>query len=261
MPTCQKQTICYNSDIIHYYYKNKAFTLAEVLITLGIIGIVAALTLPSVITKYQKKQTVAQLKVVYSILNQAVARSIVDNGELEYWDWVNVEAGSPRFTVFAEKYILPYINGVQKNSDYTMLWKRLDGIYDNSGSYSRTWVEYKLANGTLLSFDGIYYPAEDSGNRVKTSLAVFVDLNGYKKPNRAGRDVFVFTLFPYTSNNFVAGYYEYCGSGARHFNLTREQLLQDGYCAACNKNYSGMGYGCAALIQKDGWEIKDDYPW
>lgn len=40
----------------------RAFTLAEVLITLGIIGVVAALTLPSVITNYQKKQTVEQLK-------------------------------------------------------------------------------------------------------------------------------------------------------------------------------------------------------
>ena len=41
---------------------NKGFTLAEVLITLGIIGVVAALTLPSLITNYQKKQIVAQLK-------------------------------------------------------------------------------------------------------------------------------------------------------------------------------------------------------
>ena len=39
----------------------KGFTLAEVLITLGIIGVVAALTLPSLITNYRKKQTVAQL--------------------------------------------------------------------------------------------------------------------------------------------------------------------------------------------------------
>ena len=43
----------------------KAFTLAEVLITLGIIGIVAAMTLPTLIGKYQKKQTVTQLKKAY----------------------------------------------------------------------------------------------------------------------------------------------------------------------------------------------------
>lgn len=49
-----------------------AFTLAEVLITLGIIGIVAAMTLPALINKYQQKQTITQLQKVYSVLNQAL---------------------------------------------------------------------------------------------------------------------------------------------------------------------------------------------
>ena len=48
----------------------KAFTLAEVLITLGIIGIVAAMTLPTLIGKYQKKQTVTQLKKSYTEISQ-----------------------------------------------------------------------------------------------------------------------------------------------------------------------------------------------
>ena len=52
--------------------KRPAFTLAEVLITLGIIGVVAAMTMPSVITNYQKKQTAAQLKKAYSIVSQAL---------------------------------------------------------------------------------------------------------------------------------------------------------------------------------------------
>lgn len=47
----------------------KAFTLAEVLITLGIIGVVAAITIPGLITKYQKLATVVKLKKVYSQLN------------------------------------------------------------------------------------------------------------------------------------------------------------------------------------------------
>ena len=46
----------------------KAFTLAEVLITLGIIGIVAAMTLPILIGKYQKMQTATQLKKAYKRL-------------------------------------------------------------------------------------------------------------------------------------------------------------------------------------------------
>ena len=63
------------------------FTLAEVLITLGIIGVVAALTLPNIITNYQKKVTVERLKKTYSTLWQAVQMSVVDNDEVETWNF------------------------------------------------------------------------------------------------------------------------------------------------------------------------------
>ena len=62
--------------------KRTAFTLAEVLVTLGIIGIVAAMTLPSVISKYQEKQTVTQLNATYSLLSQAIERMVDDNGDI-----------------------------------------------------------------------------------------------------------------------------------------------------------------------------------
>ena len=44
------------------------FTLAEVLITLGVIGVVAAMTMPSLVAHYKEKQTVVALKKFYSIL-------------------------------------------------------------------------------------------------------------------------------------------------------------------------------------------------
>ncbi|MDR1327709.1 MAG: prepilin-type N-terminal cleavage/methylation domain-containing protein, partial [Heliobacteriaceae bacterium] len=52
--------------------KKYAFTLSEVLITLGIIGVVAALTMPSLITKYEKQVTVTRLKKFYSIHMQTL---------------------------------------------------------------------------------------------------------------------------------------------------------------------------------------------
>ena len=87
------KNINYDSDMLHHDKNNKgrlgilaqreaAFTLAEVLITLGIIGIVAAMTLPSVISKYQEKQTVTQLNATYSLLSQAIERMVDDNGDI-----------------------------------------------------------------------------------------------------------------------------------------------------------------------------------
>ena len=59
--------------------QKKAFTLAEVLITLGIIGVVAAMTLPTLVGEYQKKQTATQLKKFYSIMQQAITRAIISS--------------------------------------------------------------------------------------------------------------------------------------------------------------------------------------
>ena len=63
----------------------KAFTLAEVLVTLGIIGVVAALTLPSVIQKHQEQVTVNKVKKFYSVMSQAMLMAIKDNGNLDEW--------------------------------------------------------------------------------------------------------------------------------------------------------------------------------
>lgn len=67
------------------HYKNSAFTLAEVLITLGIIGIVASLTLPSLIQKYHEKQRVVQLKKAYSVLQNAFLMAKDEYGEITDW--------------------------------------------------------------------------------------------------------------------------------------------------------------------------------
>lgn len=72
----------------------KGFTLAEVLITLGIIGVVAALTMPTLIANYQKTAIKSQFKKSYSVLQQALLKAQADldyQPECYYWD-------SPKYT-------------------------------------------------------------------------------------------------------------------------------------------------------------------
>ena len=64
-----------------------AFTLAEVLITLGIIGIVAAMTMPSLIQNHQKRLTAERLKKMYTTLRTAIDLAELDNGERENWSF------------------------------------------------------------------------------------------------------------------------------------------------------------------------------
>ena len=84
------------AEVFSPYYlspRRAAFTLAEVLITLGIIGVVAAMTLPSLIANYKEKQRVTQLKKSYSVLQQAYLRAVEKYGDSKYWDLTPTETG------------------------------------------------------------------------------------------------------------------------------------------------------------------------
>ncbi|MFR1672797.1 MAG: type II secretion system protein [Candidatus Gastranaerophilaceae bacterium] len=157
------------------------FTLAEVLITLGIIGIVAALTLPSVITKYEKQKTVEGVKTAYSIFSQALNRSVAENGDFDNWDY------SLTPVEFCKKYIIPYMQVIKVCEDtkciktdnfygfYSLAKVRCDG-------YPISWV---LPNGMVFIYTG-------SDNLAFKTFAV--DINGSKGKNTMGRDVFSFFL-------------------------------------------------------------------
>ena len=73
---------------MHKNYK-KAFTLSEVLITLGVIGVVAAMTIPAVINKYKEHVTVNKVKKFYSMISQAFLMSVKDNGYANEWSVEN----------------------------------------------------------------------------------------------------------------------------------------------------------------------------
>ena len=74
--------------------KAYAFTLAEVLITLGIIGIVAAMTLPGVMGKFREKATVTKLKKFYSVLSQGYIFATEEFGTPDVWGISRRDAGS-----------------------------------------------------------------------------------------------------------------------------------------------------------------------
>ena len=69
--------------------KHLGFTLAEVLITLGIIGVVSALTIPSLIAGCQEKVTITKLKKMYQMVKEAEIASSIDNGSPS--DWTEIE--------------------------------------------------------------------------------------------------------------------------------------------------------------------------
>ena len=174
-------------------FKKFGFTLAETLITLAIIGVVAALTLPSLISSYKERATVVRVKQSYSLLSQAVAKMIAEHGTLDVWADDSVE--------FFEQELNKHLNVIEEE-------KCVYPYTDCSYSYLLSNKRYILSNGMVISTQS------RSLNTNTPGLAVFgctgsadnptyfgpcafvnVDINGKQKPNIIGKDAFRFIVY------------------------------------------------------------------
>lgn len=224
-----------------------AFTLAETLITLGIIGIVAAMTIPTIMVNYQKQVTVTQLQKNYSALTEAVKLSIIDNGEISNWVFP-VTISNADMTNFLNTYIYPYLQNIKncpllKNCSTVDRYNlKYEVIFDNTSVNPAV----LLNDGTLL-----WGVAGLPNNRLWTWI--YIDINGDKYPNILGKDVFILDFSP----NNIKMLWQYDTPP------THDGLLAPGNSGQCNVNAAGSGAGntCGALIQVDGWQISSDYPW
>ena len=139
-----------------------AFTLAEVLITLGVIGVIAAMTLPSVIKHYQQQATVNQLKKAYSEFSQALHKAEVDNGLMETWNFANLTTPLEKATYFGENYLFPYIKTVEKcvpssNKCWTDKITNVSGnVLGESSDLSNT-KQTRVSFVTASGYSGFYW--------------------------------------------------------------------------------------------------------
>lgn len=182
-----------------------AFTIAEVLITLGIIGVVAAMTLPALITRNQNKALEASLKKNYSIILQAFDMYQADNGYRLKASDVNT-IGCKNTKMCLKTRISSYFKilrdcGYGGNvSTACIPYKGNDNIDDESNSKI-----YKSFNNTKISNlsyfdDGQFVLSDGSLILIENPTGlervyITVDVNGYlKNPNRWGHDLFTFQL-------------------------------------------------------------------
>ena len=239
-------------------FKNKAFTLAEVLIVLGIIGVVTAMTIPNLIKNYQKQVTVNRLKSAYSTLYQALRMSQVDNGNVEQWDQLSEIASYEIQKRFVEKYFLPYMKNVKicenKNECFAEKTYYLDGTETSLVATGQHPVFLVLSNGTtikIMSRKGYYI------------IDIVIDINGKAKPNIYGKDIFLLLvryradgLEGYWGPDQKVGELYFQGQG-----LSIDKLKSTGPYPCSKSEGSGRGSYCGALIMQSGWKIPDDYPW
>ena len=230
-----------------------AFTLAEILITLGVIGIVAAMTLPMLAENYQRIIIQTRLKKFYTTFNQAILRAVDEHGPYEGWNyWVEArdnngvlipqpEAISMAFNL----YLRPYLNVIQEQK-----------VIYTDGTYTTL---YYLSDGSAfayhvsLSRDMYYFPKKP------------VECLKLSSAQRGGVCQFTFEFNPLGLMNRVGNnpsqWKHLKDKGLEPFKFqwygNVEQLYTHSYYGC--KNGTAPEY-CAAIIQYNNWEFPPDYP-
>ena len=231
--------------------KKAAFTLAEVLITLGIIGIIAAMTLPMLIASYKKQEVEVRLKKFYSTFSNALLLSVAENGEMEYWDFPAGQLDGEQMSAFVNKYLFPYFTGIKEcsyeDSTSGSICNQLSMRLLPGGEYYRFPVYIFMDGGCFAILKG-------GGDENFGMLHIKYDINCLGKPNESNKDLFDFVVRFEEGKSF-----KFKAGGFVTFNATtREQLMR--YCINA-ENSPHATASCSALIQYDGWQIKDDYPY
>lgn len=92
----------------------RGFTLAEVLITLGVIGIVAAMTMPTLLVQHRERENTTKLKKIYSTMTQAYTRAVAERGTPEFWDLMgeNDPTGAENIKQILSPYFTVKLGGI-----------------------------------------------------------------------------------------------------------------------------------------------------
>ncbi len=233
---------------IQHNNRKAAFTLAEVLITLAVIGIVATMTIPNLVQSYKKKEVETKLVKFYSTINQAIKLSEVDNGDAKTWDEFTMETierddGTKYYKSdikFVEKYFAPYIKNLKLSlpentagSTYPVM-EFYDGsavIFRPSSTSIHYFIDQKALNDFLkfqIKSDGTYT---------------------YKK--LIGTKMFTFQYFP------KEGRIEPWRWGCQG---TDEELRNNNEMGCKKEGTTNEPACCTELIRRNGWKIPDDYP-
>ena len=215
----------YSQFTTHHSLKKAAFTLAEVLITLGIIGVVAAITLPTLIKNYQKQVYVTLLKQDVSILENSFKRILANN-----------ETDNLNNT--------PLYDGTNFNKDYFISQTNFNDISNNST------IEFVKSVKKLTKNDLIFYLNNGSCIAVESkplqgNQYLYIDVNCDKSTNKIGYDQFRMS-FKLSGNVYVST------SSPCFINNIDKKYASLGSSVPVSLIY---GTGCFSRIIKAGWKM------
>ena len=241
----------------------KAFTLAEVLITLGIIGVVAALTLPSVVQNYQKRSLEVATQKFYSVMSQAIKQYMADEGvddlrqsSLSTTDDDSDEVITAKNDEFFKKYLKAQIC---EDDCFADSYKTQTG--ETSYAIGKSTNDYYI--GRYLLPDGmVVNPGCRGIGRDGTPGDLYVDVNGRKGPNKIGYDLWSMTVF-YDGTIDESGLTPECRKNNNNCNVpygnygsTPKEIRDNRFIRCKDENdYLGAYGGCFGHFLENGFKF------
>jgi prepilin-type N-terminal cleavage/methylation domain-containing protein len=236
----------------------KGFTLAEVLIVLAVIGIIAAITINIISTNVKEAEVASKLKKTVSVLNGVLYRASADYGIPSNWPEMKDPTNKEEILESVlTKYISPYLvtlKPTKKMNLQELGYKQniktpKGGTYTVMGTTSENSEKTRifLNDGTILL--NLQY--------MNYNYVMVVDINGPKGPNVAGRDIFELGIDTSKDTPYVhmLQYQTYYANdpvtGEKLYKLAPRTTLMN----ACQ-----AGRYCGSLIEMNSWKIPSDYP-
>lgn len=226
--------------MLHHYKLKNGFTLAEVLITLGIIGVVAALTIPTLIGNYQKKEVPVRLQKMYNTIQNAISQAELENGPCDTWifkddteatEFYNTQIKSKMNCVKTKDKVAAYGNNSCYLADGSLIRLRDMRSYGLLELYL-----YPVANDKALNYNA---------NKT-THRRYFFAYNIWLTPN------------PTINWKLTKPKTEVTHMAAIASDLTRDKLLNGPGPGNAPEEYckgTGGAASCFQLIKRDGWTI------
>lgn len=226
--------------------KKSGFTLAEVLVTIMIIGAVVVLTIPATIARIDDREFVTSLKRAYNIGHRLNEEIIREYNELAQMKWITDSSANSKekiatFHEIASKLFL----GKECGIDETGCWYTdnenppVDYSGANLAINENKYYKTKLIDGSFWAFcaEDCYYYADSSVQPDGTTIQelvyfdIFVDTNGTRKPNKVGKDIFFFKM---------------TNSGPKPYGRNIDFDTEPNDC-----NPSGVGKDCTARVMQE----------
>ena len=252
----------------------KGFTLAEALITMGIIGVVAALTLPTLINTNQNKILGNSLSVAVSDFETAMSTMIMRDNVVDIFEtkaWRSLEGSSLNSSTTSKMDV--FVENLQESFEVLNYGETPNDYYENGYfNYPAKTKSYVIKGVSLETGKNITYfieinnsiedtsslkpefVLEKGGNMSQKAAMVYIDVNGKKLPNTLAKDIFIFAL-GHDGQLYPIGGIDYALYITKGVNFTKELWSNS---TNCPKNLNGSSFKaayCAGRVVDNNYKI------